>query len=203
MIASIKQSRQTVTEQQNEQFLKMLPLIRHQARLAFRRLLPELKEELVQEVIANAYCRFSRLVRTGKADLAFATPLADFAIRQVIAGRQVGNKQNCHDVFSVVAQRQEGFTLRTLPSDCSESNIWSEILADDTLTPVPDQAAFRLDFPVWLKIQDRRKRRLARFLMVGNNGTEAAKRFGVSLARISQLRRELQASWQAFQGEAD
>jgi hypothetical protein len=201
MIAIAKQPRQTVTAQQNERFLEMLPLIRHRARLAFRRLRPENKEELVQEVIANAYCRFSRLVRTGKAGLAFATPLANFAIRQVISGRQVGNKQNCRDVTSIVAQRRQGFTLRTLPSDCSDSNIWSEILADDTLTPVPDQAAFRLDFPVWLKIQDRRKRKLARFLMVGNNVTDAAKRFCVSLARISQLRRELRVSWEQFQGE--
>jgi hypothetical protein len=37
--------------------------------------------------------------------------------------------------------------------------------------------------------------------MLGNNATDAAKQFRVSLARISQLRRELQASWQEFQGE--
>ena len=84
----------------------MLPLIRSQARLAFRRLRPELKDELVQEAVANAYCRFSRLVRAGKADLAYATPLANYAIRQVIAGRRVGTKVNRRDVSSVVAQRR-------------------------------------------------------------------------------------------------
>ena len=201
MIAITEQPRQTVTAQQNEKFLDMLPLIRSQARLAFRRLRPELKNELVQEVVANAYCAFAALVRRGKANIAYATPLANYAIRQVIAGRRVGTKLNSRDVTSIVAQRHQGFTRRTLPSNGSESNIWSEILVDDSLTPVPDQVAFRLDFPAWLRIQNRRKRELAEFLAVGNSATEAAQRFGVSIPRISQLRSELQASWEEFQGE--
>ena len=53
MIAITQQPRQTVTAQQNERFLDMLPLIRSQARLAFRRLRPEHKNELVQEVVAS------------------------------------------------------------------------------------------------------------------------------------------------------
>ena len=202
MIAITKQPRQTFTAQQNDRFLEMLPLIRSNARLAFRRLQPEHKNELVQEVVANAYCAFSALVSRGKANLAYATPLANYAIRRVRAGRRVGTKLNCHDASSVVAQRRWGFTLNHLPSNSSGAKIWCEILADDTLTPVPDQVAFRLDFPAWLKIQSRRKRELAKFLALGNSATEAAQRFGVSVPRISQLRNELQASWQEFQGEA-
>jgi len=201
MIAITEQPRQTVTAQQKEKFLIMLPLIRSQARLAFRRLRPEHKNELVQEVVANAYCAFAALVSRGKANIAYATPLANYAIRQVIAGRRVGTKLNSNDVSSPLAQRRQGFTLRTLPSESSEPNIWSEILADDTLTPVPDQVAFRLDFPAWLRIQNRRKRELAKFLAVGNTATEAARRFRVSLPRISQIRNELRVSWQEFQAE--
>jgi len=202
MIAITKQPRQTVTAQQNELFLDMLPLIRSHARLAFRRLRPEHKDELVREVVANAYCAFTALVSRGKANIAYATPLANYAIRQVIAGRRVGTKLNSNDVSSPVAQRRRGFTLQNIPSNGSESNIWSEILADNTATPVPDQAAFRLDFPAWLRVQNRRKRELAKFLAVGNSASEAAQRFGVSIPRISQLRSELQASWEEFQGEA-
>ena len=84
MIAITKQPREATTAQQNEPFLDMLPLIRSQARLAFRRLRPEHKNELVQEVIANAYCAFAALVSRGKANIAYATPLANYAIRQVI-----------------------------------------------------------------------------------------------------------------------
>ena len=87
MIAFTKLPHHFTKAKTDEQFLKMLPLIRHQARLAFRRLRSEHKEEMVAEAIANAYCRFSRLVRAGKTDLAYATPLANYAIRQVIAGK--------------------------------------------------------------------------------------------------------------------
>ena len=201
MIAITKERRQAATAQSNERFLDMLPLIRSQARLAFRRLRPELKDELIAEVIANAFCAFVALVSRGNANIAYATPLANFAIRQVIAGRRVGTKTNCRDVTSVLAQRSGGFSLRALPSESAAPNVWCEILADDTLTPVPDQAAFRMDFPAWLRIQNRRNRELARFLAVGNTATEAAQRFGVSIPRISQLRSELQASWEEFQGE--
>jgi hypothetical protein len=38
-------------------------------------------------------------------------------------------------------------------------------------------------------------------LAAGERTTDVARRFGVSLARISQLRRELERSWLAFQGE--
>jgi hypothetical protein len=200
MISIVKQPRRPTNDQQNERFIKMIPLIRSKACSAFRRMRPESKDELVQEVVANAFCQFSRLARAGKAELAFATPLADFAIRQVLAGRRVGTKQNCHDVFSALSPRQRGSSLSSLPSDCSASS-WSEMLADDTTTPVPDQVAFRLDFPAWLRSQHRRNRNLAKFLAVGNTATQAARRFGVSVPRISQLRTELQASWQAFQGE--
>jgi hypothetical protein len=200
MIAITKEPRQTVNAQQNERFLDMLPLIRSQARLAFRQQRPELKQELVQEVVANAYCAFAALVSRGKANIAYATPLANYAIRQVRAGRRVGTKMNCRDVSSVVAQRRCGFTVKNLSSN-SGANIWCEILADNTLTSVPDQVAFRMDFSVWLRIQNGRKRELAKFLAVGNTATEAAQRFCVSKPRISQLRSELQASWQAFQGE--
>ena len=72
----------------------MLPQIRRQASFAFRGLGAELREELIQEVIANAYRSFHRLVQQGKQAVAFPTPLAQFAIRQVRAGRRVGSRQN-------------------------------------------------------------------------------------------------------------
>jgi hypothetical protein len=75
-------------------FERMLPQIREQARHAFRAAKPELKEELIAETIANAFCAFVRLVERGKEDIACGTPLAMFAIRQVCARRTVGMKLN-------------------------------------------------------------------------------------------------------------
>ena len=57
-----------------------------------------------------------------------------------------------------------GFRLEHLHSASSLSGDWAEILTDDTITPIPDQVAFRLDFRDWLKRQHRRDRKLALFL---------------------------------------
>ncbi len=82
MITSAKPLRQEGNmPRPNEQFLEMLPKIRRRAGRAFRRARPERRAELIQEVIANAYCvTFAALVRDGKTDAAYATPLANFAI---------------------------------------------------------------------------------------------------------------------------
>jgi hypothetical protein len=61
-------------EPSHQQFLTMLPLIRRQAGIAFRGRDPESRHELIQEVIANAYCAFIRLVRRGKQAVAFLRP---------------------------------------------------------------------------------------------------------------------------------
>jgi hypothetical protein len=99
MIA-IAKTRDDAKKQANDRFLEMLPRIRHQARPAFRRTLAEQKGELLQEVIAHAFVAFVALVNQGKASIAFATPLANYAIRRVLAGRQVTGKSSMHDIMS-------------------------------------------------------------------------------------------------------
>ena len=88
------------TESAQEKFLSLLPRIRQQAVFAFRNLRAEAREELTEEVIANAFRAFAQLVRQGKVALAYPTPLAQFAIRQVRAGRRVGGRLNVHDIMS-------------------------------------------------------------------------------------------------------
>ena len=91
-----------------DQFLSLLPQIRRLAMISFQRLGPEAREELVQEVIANAFRAWHRLVRQGKGAVAYATPLAQFAIRQVRAGRRVGCRQNARDILSGESKRVHG-----------------------------------------------------------------------------------------------
>jgi len=202
MIAISKQTSQSAQVQGDEQFLQMVPAITRYARLAFRNLQPQDREEATSEVVCSAFCAFRRLARLGKQHLAFATPLARFAVAHFRGGRRVGNKLNSNDVASVVSQRQGGFCLKSLQSGLSQEGVFIEVLADNRLTPVPDQVAFRIDFPVWLRAQNRRDRALTKFLALGNSATEAARHFCVSEARVSQVRSQLRSSWQRFQGEA-
>ena len=48
----------------------MMPAIKAHAKIAFRHLGPEAREEAVQETLCNACCAFARLVEFGKTDLA-------------------------------------------------------------------------------------------------------------------------------------
>ena len=98
----------------HERFLEMLPQIREQARMAFRFARPEVREDLITEVIANAFVAFARLAERGKVELAYPTPLAQYAIRQVRAGRRVGTKLNVRDVSSRYSQRVKSFTVEQL-----------------------------------------------------------------------------------------
>ena len=83
-----------------------------------------------------------------------------------------------------------------------EENEWMEAVVEDHQTPVPDQVAFRIDFPAWLAIHPRRDRRIAETLAIGHSTTEAAQRFHVSPGRISQKQRDFHASWHTFHGES-
>jgi len=181
--------------QETKTFESIIPAIKHTARLAFCKLPARVREEAIQDVLANAFCAFARLTELGKSDLAFATPLARFAIARYWQGRQMGTKFSTQDVCSCAAQRRRGFALDSLPSDLAG------LLVDDTKTAVADQVAFRMDFRAWLKTQSQTKRQMAAFLAMGNLAMDAAKKFGVTQARVCQVRRELRTSWQDFQGE--
>ena len=184
------------------QFLAMLPAIVTHARVAFRRLDPDAKAEAVQEVVANAFVAFARLVQLGKIDIAYATPLARYAVAQVNDGRKVGNHLNINEVLSSYAQKRRGITVERLDHFDEEENAWREAVVQDTRSaPVPEIVAFRCDFADWLHRLPRRNRRIAQFLAVGNRTGEAARKFGLCEGRISQLRKELSQSWRDFVGE--
>jgi len=92
----------------------MLPAIATHARISFRYLDPEARQEAVAECVANAFVAYTRLYALGKVELAYASPLARFGISQVKGGRKVGGHLNIRDVSSVYCQRQKGVVLKRL-----------------------------------------------------------------------------------------
>jgi hypothetical protein len=184
-----------------ERFVALLPVILRYVAPAFRALSPDAKAEAVQECVANACVAYARLVERGKESLAFATVLARYAVAQVRTGRRVGGQLNVRDVTSGYAQCRKQFSVGRLDRYDPVEGCWREAVVEDYRTPVADQASFRVDFPAWLQTLPPRERKIARALAEGGRTIDVARRFGVSLARISQLRRELERSWLAFHGE--
>jgi hypothetical protein len=181
-------------------FLAILPKIEAHAAVALR-LVPgrDRRADLTAEAVAVAWKWFRRLHARGKNPLDFPTALAGYAVRAVLSGRRLCGQERAGDVLSPVAQRGRGFFVTTLPAVSTlGGNPWDEALRDNAQSPVPDAAAFRIDFPRWLATLGRRDRRVAEDMMVGHPTQDVARAHRVSAARISQLRRELHTSWTRF-----
>jgi hypothetical protein len=182
-------------------FEAMIPTIEAYAKLAFRHLGREAREEMVQEVVCNSCQAYTRLVELGKTDRAFPSALAKFAVCQACEGRKVGGKLNVRDISSDYCQQRKNLVLDRLTRYNSEEQAWDEILVEDRHAGPADTAIVRIDFSTWMQLLPRRLRKIATFLSRGETTSAAAKRFGVSQGRISQIRRELLTAWRDFQGE--
>ena len=182
-------------------FLAMMPTIKTHAKIAFRHLDPEAREEAIQEVICNACRAYARLIELNKTDLAYPSVLARFGVAQTREGRRVGGKRNNRDVSSEYCQWQKGLIVERLDKFDKEEDAWQEVLVEDKNAGPAEVAATRIDFTTWLRVLPRRLRKIATFLASGETTTAAAKRFRISQGRVSQIRRELSLAWQRFQGE--
>lgn len=200
MIAPIRtECLQHDAEWNPDNFSAMLKPIRRQASIAFRYCRTEAREELIQEVIANSYRAWVRLVKRGRADVAFPTRLAQFAIRQVRAGRKVGSRQNTLDLLSPSARRIHGFTIGRLDHRDNHSDTWQEMLVEDRRSGPSETAAVRIDVAAWFRMLSKRNRRIAKALALGGSTQSVARQFGISQARVSQLRRWFRRHWEQFQ----
>jgi hypothetical protein len=182
-------------------FRSFVPKIVRHARLAFRHLRGQDYQDAIQETVANALVAFVRLVHRGKMSLAYPTVLAKYAVAQINDGRRVGNSLNCSDVLSPYCQRLKDLTVERLDRrEKDDENEWCEVLVEDKTAGPAEIACIRIDFDAWLQSLSRRDRKVAKFLSLGNRTADAAKKFNVSQGRVSQLRRELQESWNDFTG---
>lgn len=182
-------------------FLRMLPSIRRHAEVRFRHINKTDREDAVQEVIARALLEYLRLIERGKESVAFAGPLARYAVAQVRQGRRVGGQLNVRDVSSEYCRVRKGVTLESLDRCEDATGRWQEVVVEDRHSTPAEIAAVRIDVGQWLETLPQRSRRLAERLATGETTSGAARMFGISSARVSQLRRELHRAWNTFQGE--
>jgi len=173
-------------------FLTILPRIQTHARIYFRRVpCPHRKADYVAEAVALAWKWFLRLEEQGKDARCFPSVLATFAARAVKSGRRLCGQLKARDVLSETAQQRHGFSVGKLPDFSTlNGNQLEEALPDNTQTPPPDAAAFRLDFPAWLDLHSRRDRRMIGDMAQGERTVDLARHYRLSSARISQKRRE-------------
>jgi hypothetical protein len=113
----------------------MIPAIETHARISFRHLDAEAREEAIQETVCNACLAYVRLVELGKTDVAYAGALARFGVRQTRDGRKVGGTLNIGDVSSEYCRRQKNLILARLDKFNAEDRCWREVLVEDRRAP--------------------------------------------------------------------
>ena len=145
---------------------------------------------------------FRRLAEKGKDARQFASVLASFAAKAVRCGRRVTTQLKPKDVLNELAQQRRGFSVSKLPDfEALNTNPLFEALIDNRRSPIPDQVQFRLDFPAWLRTRTQPDCRIIGDMMAGQRTLDLSQRYGISPARISQLRREYHCDWQRYCGE--
>jgi hypothetical protein len=183
-------------------FLSIVPRIELHGRVCFRTKNFQDQQEAVAEMVALCWKWFLRLALQGKDATHFPSVLATFAARAVYNGRRLAGTYKSKDVLSPAAQRRHGFAVGRLPDFSTlNGNPLFDALHDNTRSPVADQVAFRLDFPAWLATLGARDRGIAQDMAQGHRTGELAEKYGLSPARVSQLRRQFHHDWQAFCGE--
>ena len=181
-------------------FLAMVPRIVTHGQVYFRFVkCPVQREDCIAEMVALSWKWHVRLAQRGKDARRFVSALASFAARSVHSGRRLAGMERPKDVLSGRAQREHGFVVVRLPDFSTlSSNPLAEALHDNTQTPVPDQVAFRNDFPAWRLTRTERDRRVVDDLMLGERTLDVSRKYGISPARISQLRRDFHEDWSRF-----
>jgi DNA-directed RNA polymerase specialized sigma24 family protein len=198
---SKRNSTQKALESLQQQFLNLLPDIERYAGHVFRRCRPSDRDDLVSETVARVWLFFLRLSASGKDPKRVFRPLLRFSVLAVKDGRRVGGRRNSKELCH--RARRDGLRIVSLESwDDSSRTPWREILAETRAFSPAETAAARMDIEAWLKAQPAQKRSVARYLALGESTSSAAKKFRISCARISQLRRELQHSWHQFQQDS-
>jgi len=168
-------------------FVRRIPALRKMARISFRHLPPEAKEESITNAIGLTWKAFYRLFHRGRAEEpGILDSCMRFAIRQTRAGR---TPQGCPRAKDDLSRRWVGPTR--LPDFDLEQFV-------GRFTPVFDQVSFRVDVPQFMGTLNDRQRRMAVDLAGGMSTSEAAKKYSLSAGRISQFRKEFKGLFDVY-----
>jgi hypothetical protein len=193
-------------------FCDALPPMNRTLDFQFRRWPARRRQEAIADAQGAAWAAWHGLLLRGQDPRAVGVcGIAFNAARSVKRGRTLGSgtRGRGADVLSRYARRRLGFRVISLDRVERDGrdlapDAWREWVAADSRYATPaDAAAFRLDFASWLAGLPARQRRTAELLAEGHETGVVARVLGVTSGRVSQVRRELEAGWRAFQGQAE
>ena len=197
-------------------FQALLPRLETHAAIYFRDVrCPATKADRIADCVALAWKWLIRLHERGKDVTQFTMVFVFFVAKAVKCGRRLTGQERSEDVLSTRAQRKHRFRVEALPASTRRPledfyaavhgqqhlDAYEERLTDNTVTPPPDAAAFRIDWPDFLDSLTERDRELAHFLSLGHPAKKAAEKFKLSPGRVTQLRQRWCQEWRLCQDE--
>ncbi len=183
-------------------FRQAVPHIVRRARYHFANLPAGEREELVAEAVAAGYTAACSLVRRGRADRIRTRGFAAYAVKAAASGRLTGSSQASLDAMSVRGRRGHGQDIESLDAMAvvsDEANTrWEAALLDHD-TEGPDEIV-RRNHDYEHILADHRvsvKARATFEYLAATHGSgkqaDLATVLGVNPARVTQLKRELEA----------
>jgi hypothetical protein len=185
-------------------FLTLLPTIVSIARFHFRHVhCPDRKEDCISEAVALSWSWHIRLAARGRDPANFVVTFARLAARAVGSGRRLCGKLSIRDLMSPACRQRKSLFIARLPDAPDHiAAVFQQALADNTQSPVPVQVQFRSDFPAWKQRLPVKKQQVVEQLALGHRTQDVAQVFGVSAARVSQMRGELHRDYLQFLSDA-
>lgn len=191
-------------------FLRYLPAVKKHAAIQSRHLSEMDREEYLAEAVAAAYVNYHSAARRDKVSALTPSMLANYAVLHVKNNRHVGGGADTRtDVMSPRAQHARGFNVYGLRwSDARAYNCmtdgfaptWKQAMVEDCSTPVPDQAAFRIDWSTFLGRQTDRTRTAMSLLAAGHSRREVSEYLGTTPPAVTQRMARVERQWRRFQG---
>ena len=89
-MSAIPLSQLAMSDDPAANFLAVMPAVQNHARIRFRHLPAEQRQEAIAEAVAAAYVSYMKLDQQQKLPQAFVSTLASYAVRHVVQGRHVG-----------------------------------------------------------------------------------------------------------------
>jgi len=184
MIASVK----PITSSEVPTFESMLPVLTIRFRKAALSIKSyEERTDAVAEMIGLAYGVYASLVKRGRTDI-FSSPIGEFAVKGYFSGRRVSGMS----ATDVTSPRCRFLGRSTVVNEGVGKCICRRTFKPSTI------GAFNIDFTDWKNTLDDRTQNLLSDILMGETTSFLARRYEISPARISQIRRELVESWHDF-----
>jgi hypothetical protein len=172
---------------------EVMPAVRRCVNNWFRTQPTWTREDIAHDIDGVAWKYFIRFIRMGHEPMTLVGAIVHYSVRSYRHGERVNGQE-----------KPDGRALSSRPLRDVGTITDTDYLHDlhSHRVPVPDEAAFNLDFTTWRATWDTFNREVIDLLATGHRPEEVRARTGKSKGQLEAQRGRFLKSWENFQGSA-